>query len=145
MIFIAHRGNIQGPEPKVENNPKYLWEALNNGFRVEADVWYDNGWWLGHDKPQYKVKYNHDLLHFWCHAKNEEAFCRLRKRDIFHCFWHQTDDYTLTSKGYIWVYPGKKLLPGSICVLPEQDYKGTIRKCGGICSDYIGSYRRKYK
>ena len=23
-------------------------------------------------------------------------------------FWHQTDDFTLTSHGYIWTYPGKK-------------------------------------
>jgi hypothetical protein len=26
-----------------------------------------------------------------------------------HYFWHQEDDYTITSKGFIWVYPGKPL------------------------------------
>ena len=24
-----------------------------------------------------------------------------------HYFWHQEDDYTITSKGIIWAYPGK--------------------------------------
>ena len=34
-------------------------------------------------------------------------------------FWHQNDDYTITSKGYIWAYPGKKLNKNAIYVLPE--------------------------
>ena len=57
-----------------------------------------------------------------------------------HYFWHQEDDYTITSKGYIWTYPGKKILPKSICVLPERvNYKKI--DCLGICSDFIGKYK----
>ena len=26
-----------------------------------------------------------------------------------HCFRHQEDDVTLTSRGYMWTYPGKPL------------------------------------
>ena len=64
MILISHRGNLDGPKPEKENNPKYIWEALNEGYQVEIDVWYDKGWWLGHDRPKYKAKIN-DLLHCW--------------------------------------------------------------------------------
>ena len=57
-----------------------------------------------------------------------------------HYFWHQNDDYTITSKGFIWTYPGKKLLPQSICVLPEIVNYKTI-DCLGICSDFILKYK----
>ena len=58
-----------------------------------------------------------------------------------HYFWHQEDDYTITSKGYIWTYPSKKLLPNSICVLPEKaSYKSF--NCLGICSDFIEKYKK---
>lgn len=135
MILISHRGNINGRNPKKENSPGYIWEALYQKYQVEIDVWYDKGWWLGHDKPQYKCTKN-DLCHCWCHAKNIEALSRLR----FIYFWHQKDDYTLTSNGFIWVYPGKQLVKGSICVLPELGFNGDINKCAGICSDYIENY-----
>ena len=29
MILISHRGNINGKIPELENNPKYLQEALD--------------------------------------------------------------------------------------------------------------------
>ena len=139
MKLISHRGNINGPLPERENRLAYLYEAIKLGYEVEADVWYDDGWWLGHDKPQ--VKCNDIELHdFWCHAKNEEALERLVEIPTIHCFWHQNDYYTLTSKGHIWVYPGRKLLVGSICVLPEQGYQGHLKMCNGICSDYISTY-----
>ena len=57
-----------------------------------------------------------------------------------HYFWHQEDDYTITSRGFIWTYPGKKLFPNSICVLPEHaNYKDI--NCKGICSDFIDKYK----
>ena len=54
MIFISHRGNITGPNKKSENNPEYINRALRF-FNVEIDVWYTDGFWLGHDEPQYKT------------------------------------------------------------------------------------------
>ena len=37
-------------------------------------------------------------------------------------------------------HPGKKILPKSICVLPERvNYKKI--DCLGICSDFIGKYK----
>ena len=140
MIFISHRGNIDGKYPEFENNPIQIDRALKNGFDVEIDVWYKDGiWYLGHDEPFYPI--NLEYLKndkFWCHAKNIEALNKMLKEDI-HCFWHQEDDVTLTSKGFMWTYPGKKLTDKSICVLPEN-YSEVI-DCYGICIDDIIRYK----
>ena len=54
MILIAHRGNVDGPEPERENSYEHINNALNRGFDVEIDVWYhENNWYLGHDEPKY--------------------------------------------------------------------------------------------
>ena len=145
MIFISHRGNIDGKKPLFENSPPYIEKALKKGFDVEIDVWYHNNqWFLGHDEPQYLVKRNFLTNdRFWCHAKNLQALEQLLKLGA-HCFWHQEDEYTLTSRGAIWAYPGKDLVKNSICVMPERDnYKIEI-ECLGICSDIIEEYRKKY-
>ena len=38
MIFIAHRGNLSGPQPENENKLAYIQAALDKGFSVEVDV-----------------------------------------------------------------------------------------------------------
>lgn len=141
MIYISHRGNINKKNVEFENNPKYINNALDNGFNVEVDVWFERGnFLLGHDQGFHKV----DLKYIknskiWCHAKNVEAMVELKKNDCIY-FWHQNDDLTLTSNGYFWTFPGKKLLNNSICVLPEKaDYKEI--NCAGICSDFIEKYK----
>ena len=142
MILIAHRGNINGSMIEKENSPSYLEEAINLGYHVETDVRYiNNEFWLGHDKPQYKISI--DFLkneYFWCHAKNLDALKKMIENDI-HCFWHQSDDVTLTTRNIIWTYPGKKLLHNSICVLPELGHMGDLAACMGVCSDYIIRYK----
>jgi len=147
MILISHRGNLNG-KTDDENKPKYIEEALSQGFDVEVDVWYDNNqFWLGHDKPQYKVSeefLEHPSL--WCHAKNIQALYVMDKNYHIHCFWHQEDDVTLTSRGFFWTYPGKQLTEKSICVLPEfEDKKSKVilpKNVAGICSDFVVNYRR---
>ena len=144
MIFISHRGNLNGKKKNLENNPKYILDAIGKGFNVEIDVWYKNSFFLGHDKPQFKV--TNEFLEnkkLWCHAKNLEALLKLQKIKTKY-FWHQEDDYTLTNNGYIWTYPGKKLSEKSICVLPEKNKKKIPNFIAGICSDYIEKYRKKY-
>ena len=141
MIYISHRGNLEGKSEKDENNPGYILNAVDKGFDVEIDVWFKNdNFYLGHDDPIFKV--DKEFLgrdQFWCHAKNHEALYEMSKINC-HYFWHQEDDYTLTSKGVLWVYPGKKLTKNSICVLPElSNYK--IFDCLGICSDFIKRYK----
>lgn len=144
MRFIAHRGNIHGPNPKEENTINYILNAISNGFDVEIDVWYIDGClYLGHDKPLYLV---HDFDFFktnvnrlWCHCKNVQALDILLPMGI-HCFIHDKDNATLTSHNIVWLYPTDTInVNNSICVLPElHDFHiKHIEKCIGICSDYI--------
>jgi hypothetical protein len=52
-----------------------------------------------------------------------------------HCFWHEGDERTLTSKGYIWTYPYKEVTEKSIiCLQHELDV--APQGCLGICSDW---------
>jgi hypothetical protein len=146
--YIAHRGNINGKNTERENSPSYILEAMNEGFHVEIDVWVVNELiFLGHDAPQYKIKkdflFNENL---WCHAKNIEALTMMvQHKDKIHCFFHQSDDYILTSKGFIWSYTGKPINKETICVMPENYdlyTKDELKDCRGICSDNIIYYKK---
>ena len=141
MYLISHRGNLNGIQKDKENEPKYIISAIDKGFDVEVDVRFENNkFFLGHDYNQFEI--NKEFLlnkKIWCHAKTNEALLALDEIKA-HFFWHQEDDYTITSKGYIWTYPGKKLLSKSICVLPEKaNYKEI--NCIGICSDFIEKFK----
>lgn len=144
MKLIAHRGNLKGSKPDLENHPNYLLEAVSRGFDVEIDVW----WWkdefyLGHDKPQWQLHSTEllDSSYSWCHAKNELALQMLLQRGC-HCFWHQADDRVLTSLKYVWTYPGKELVTNSVCVINEklitrEEFALLKTSCVAVCSDYV--------
>ena len=103
-------------------------------------MWYTDTWWTGHDRPGYRV--DTDFLkkkEVWCHAKNIEALKRLLDLGA-HCFFHQNDNVTLTSEGYLWTNPTHQLTEKSICVLPELQTID-IEGCAGICSDYVERYK----
>ncbi len=78
---------------------------------------------------------------FWCHAKNYDALEYMLENNI-HCFWHQEDMFTITSKGYIWQYPSNIKYNNAIFLMPENF--GLIDMTGvkGICSDYIFKYKK---
>jgi hypothetical protein len=146
MILIAHRGNINGSKPELENSPKYIDEAIEKEFDVEIDVNFDKGaLLLGHDEPTYKVTLDWLLdrqKHLWCHAKDLEALTNLLNCPSINCFWHQEDKYTLTSRGHIWAYPGQPVNQHTIIVEPNFKGLGLLsRPCAGICSDDILTYR----
>lgn len=148
MKLISHRGNINGKQPTLENSPNYILNAIEQGYDVEIDVWYTNKFMLGHDKPQYEFPF--DLLEkfytkLWVHCKNIEAIVKLKNNPELNSrlnyFWHENDTVTLTSKGYIWAYPGKQPINNSIAVMPEIN-NDNITQCKGICSDYIEKYKQ---
>ena len=150
MIFISHRGNLNGINPDLENSPNYIINTIRKGFDVEIDVWYTDSLYLGHDKPEYKIdlsflqKYSDKL---WCHSKNIKALKFLLDNNI-HTFWHQNDFHTITSRKFIWTYPG--YISDGILVLPENKINTeTILKnkenIKGICSDYISNYKELLK
>jgi hypothetical protein len=138
MIYISHRGNVDGPNTGKENHPDYIDEALKN-YHCEIDVWFiDNQFVLGHDVPTYPVYLSFfKNKKLWCHAKNIEALNQMLKYN-FHCFWHQNDDATLTSQNYIWVFPGRNIANNrSIAVCPEEANNWDISNAVGVCTDYI--------
>ena len=140
MILISHRGNINGRNPNLENGQRYCQAAIDAGYNVEIDVhFYDGILWTGHDRPQYRV--DDDFLlqeEVWCHAKDIMALKRLLELET-HCFFHQNDPVTLTSKGYMWTYPTQPLTEKSICVKPEVQLIA-LKHSAGICSDVIEKY-----
>ncbi len=148
MIIIAHRGNLKGPDPINENKPEYLEFAIDKGFEIEVDVWVQSEKiFLGHDNPAFEI--NIDFLNkfkskSWFHAKNIEALEFFTKYSLdqndLNYFWHENDDYTLTSQGWIWAYPNKYSNFKSIAVLPEI-HKTKIQNFSGICTDYVFRYK----
>ena len=88
MKLIAHKGNINGPDPSTENHPDQIDKCIAEGYDVEVDVWsIDKQFYLGHDEPQYKIERGFlQNKKLWCHAKNIEAFYRMIDDNKIHCF-----------------------------------------------------------
>lgn len=152
MRVISHRGNINGPKSCKENHPDSILAALNQGFDCEIDVWFiKSEFFLGHDFPEYKI--NRDFMwengNLWIHCKDfgaleELSCCKDLNNNVFY---HNVDDYTITSKGFVWAYPGKKV--GRNCVIVVKDtfeydcieHKSII---SGVCTDYPLDVQSKY-
>ena len=145
MILIAHRGLFQGPDKEKENHPDQIALALEQGYHAEIDLYcIKRKLYLGHDEPTHPIDDDFlDSRKLWIHCKNIEALYYLSTHISYstNYFWHENDQYTLTSKKYIWTYPGKELTDNSIMVMPEHTDK-TLQNtkhvyCYGICSDYV--------
>jgi len=149
MILISHRGNIDGRIPEKENHPNYIDAAIKAGYDVEVDLWeIDGELFLGHDEPQYPIDF--DWLEdrssvLWIHCKNVKALVSCSDDDyslaMLNYFWHEEDTVTLTSFNWIWAYPGKQPIKGSIAVMPEIN-NDNISEAGGVCSDFIKNYKK---
>lgn len=139
-LLISHRGNTSGINKELENSPKYIEGAIHNGYEVEVDIWMkDNEFFLGHDSPKYKIDNawmisNKNKL--WFHCKNLDILNYFsEQKEDYKFFWHQQDDYTLTSNGYIWTYPEKRVTKKSIIVsLGKEKVEHEVF---GICSDFV--------
>ena len=161
MIFIAHRGRRKDAWSEEENSPYVIDACIDDNIEVEVDLWYKHGqYWLGHDAPQYHVEEKDWLRirsdYLWIHCKNADALRMMASfGDRYKYFWHDKDDYTITSRGYIWAYPGKReLVHRTIHVLPERNllprqivsfYK-TLEAHDklpfAICTDYVYEFKR---
>lgn len=150
MIYISHRGNLQGRDIKTENTIDQISVCLDMNLYVEIDLWYEHDlFMLGHDKPQYHIDIDFLLQNksnLWCHAKNADALFKLNEYNLHH-FWHDKDHYTITSHGFIWSYPGSELNHKCIAVMPETAAYSIkkLRVAYGICSDNIGYYQHLLK
>ena len=146
MKLISHRGNVRGPNPQTENSPDQIIECIGYGYDVEIDVRLIDGQpWLGHDNPQYKVTWRwlaDKSEKLWIHCKDINTLHEFSTNNTspYNYFWHQGDDYTLTSKHFIWSYPNKKYTSNTVVVIPEIEVD--LREmmgynCYGICADYL--------
>jgi len=144
MIKIAHRGNYKGINRQLENTVPYLREAIKAGYDVEVDIWkIDGQYLLGHDGPQHPISIS-EILEIqekaWFHAKNYEALEGMLKFEA-HVFFHDQDEYTLTSNGIIWAYSGKYVGSLAIACMPEMTEGFVVPKNAlGVCSDNLESF-----
>lgn len=137
-MWIAHRGNIEGPDFSNENNPIYCTNALEQDYDVEIDIWNVSGeWYSGHDEPQYPVSEPWLLktVGLWVHCKNLAALRRLLDEVNVNYFWHEEDQFTLTSNRYIWTYPGNEVTTRSIQVISGDGQP--LLNAAGWCGDYV--------
>jgi hypothetical protein len=139
MKLIAHRGNISGREKNNENQPDYISNCIQKGYEAEIDVWHQDGFYLGHDEAQYEVDLDFLLekhKSIWVHCKNIEALEMLSSIKQLNVFWHEKDSYALTSHGFIWTYPHKKICSKSVIVASNAKYI-KFQSCFGVCSDFL--------
>ena len=147
---ILHRG-ISISDSLSENHPLTIKHRNDNGYSCEYDIWFFNDtWWLGHDKPTYNVvcidtfiRQSADNL---IHAKDGATFAEIikycRERGYNNeIFYHTNEDYVLTSNMNIITYPGRYIVCSSICMMPEnagREYSiDEHNNTTTICSDLI--------
>ena len=145
MKIISHRGNVDGVNTNLENNPKQVDNVIDMGYDVEVDLRVkDRELYLGHDYSQYLID-NEWLTNrgdkLWIHAKDYESVDFLRTTD-FNWFWHDKDEMTLTSQGFIWSNIGKYFNNGiTVCL----DYIELPNYLLGVCTDEPLKYLKNGK
>ena len=153
-IVIAHRGLFSGPNEFLENEPNHIEKNIQNYPQIinEIDVWISNEIYLGHDNPDHKIeidflrKFSKNLI---LHLKNidlksDTAMTNFQEIvQISHTFCHEDDNFTITSKNWIWLHPNNKIKENCIVVMPEKflnldidENIKLLKKAKGVCSDY---------
>ena len=153
-IVIAHRGLLTGPNKFLENEPNHIEKNIQNYPKIinEIDVWISNEIYLGHDRPDYKIeinflrKYSSNLILHLKHIEFESDIAIKYFQEIVqnsHTFCHEDDNFTITSRNWIWLHPNNKIQENCIVVMPEKflnlDVNENIKllkKAKGVCSDY---------
>jgi len=150
IIFISHRGNLEGPNPAWENSTGYIDRAISKGYDVEIDLRSrGNSLWLGHDFPEYKISM--DWLkdrkeNLWIHVKDYGALVAIVDSKLRY-FCHEKDTYTLTSNGYVWSHDLTNKM-NDRCIVPLLSSKQVAsynqRDFYAVCSDYIYECEEKF-
>lgn len=151
MRIISHRGNLNGPDSEIENLPEQIDKCIALGLECEIDLRYDKSQlYLGHDIGQYQIDLDWLIdrsSHIWIHCKDAYSLFYLTKSGVnLNYFWHDKDEHTLTSKGYIWSFPGAPVSAYSIAVLPERwrypSFESKLNSALGICTDFPLKFRK---
>jgi hypothetical protein len=140
MKLISHRGNIDGINIDTENNPSQIDKVINIGYDVEIDLRFkDNKLFLGHDYLQYEIDIewlNKRKDKLWVHAKDYDSVTFLKNTNL-NWFWHDKDDMTLTSHGFIWSNIGKYFEGGITVSLEYIELPDYIL---GVCTDELNKF-----
>jgi len=145
---------------------KFILEKTQYDIEIDIRITPVNGelsMWTGHDYPVDKLTEEiftylsdyHERL--WIHAKDLATLSALifvekeykksirnnsfKESDYANYFYHNTDDYTLTSNHYIWTYFNKEVGDRSVIVVADEDitrpYLSSLlkRNCYAICTD----------
>lgn len=153
MILISHRGNTNGLNPKRENSPEYIDEAIKFGYNVEIDVrLIESKLYLGHDTPDHEISLEWLLnrkSYLWIHTKNYNALSYLIDKDV-RTFFHKGEDHVIINNcNLIWSHALNDLSLNSsnsiIPLLSEEEMKGFNQdiKIHGICSDFVDLFIHK--
>lgn len=142
MIRIANRGNYNGINSQRENTVSYIEEAIAAGYDVKVDAWLiDTTWHLGSDFPKEIV----DLSFFerpcvWTHAMNLIGYVSLYNNPKAHTFWHNKDEFAITSKGIKWARTHILTYDGVLALPEYNDYHTNLLRMEqidplGVCSN----------
>jgi hypothetical protein len=151
--FISHRGNLlAGQESPKENTVQAIDECICLGYEVEIDVWRtDEGWFLGHDRPENKVSLFYLILNcrrLWFHCKNSAAFNVLK---WFGGFMHDSEPKAISLTIFnrlIWNHSSNHIYNDkTVCVMPElHNLKPSHYSAAyGVCSDDIVNIEYEFK
>lgn len=145
--LIAHRGNVFGPRPEMENRPEHLQRALDMGFSIEVDIRLgtDGQLWAGHDAPLWPINptFGSPERVYW-HCKNTDTFLSFRSccPPRSNYFLQENDGLAVTSQDEFWLHSSQSerpCYPGMIRTIlgyrPEAATQG-----GRLCSDFVGWY-----
>lgn len=151
-ILIAHRANIDGPDPKYENTVGKVMSTLSKGYAVEIDVWLDKDVScirLGHDAPRMNESVPFSFLEnpmIYCHAKTMETLTFLQHNSKINVFWQTDSKINLTSRGQLWLH--SKCEEEDYCQKSivtflgrERQFFGEYKSFYGLCSDYVSEYK----
>lgn len=161
MKYIAHRGNIIGPNPKTENTLSAIDNIVSLGLDCEIDIWayknYDsiNPYFvMGHEEKKGTIVNINDILFYrtnlFVHCKNDLAFESLLLTGlnvfihdkqpvapVFKRLIYSTKKYSFVSP-FNWLYPGQEVTSSNDIAVVT--YNGSYNnpnkiKHHGICTD----------
>lgn len=149
MLFISHRGNLDGLNPKRENTKSYIQEAIDKGFHVEIDIRTKDGLlFLGHDSPDYEIDLGwlcERSSSLWVHCKDFDSLSMLVDKDL-RIFFHEKENYSIINNKLIWAHDLSNI--DSKCIIPllteDQVMSWDPKPVFGICSDFVSICLEKF-
>jgi len=145
MLLISDKGNISGPNILLENTPDYIDFAIAQGYNVKIDLWYqDSKFFLGTNGPKTQIEWDwltniERLEYLWINCMNIQTFSFLLENgNALNFFYNNTDEVTITSKGFPWSNISNQYNTNTIaCNTTNLD------NVIGVCSDWVSKWSKQ--